>query len=387
MNKKRLSLIRLQLLIWAGIVLFPYSLFANNLQIENVKLSGQNAGSDFTLVSFDISWENSWRLSVGAANYDAAWVFVKFRVNNGPWSHATLNYVNGTAAADGHTQPSGSTITTPSDGVGAFIYRNVDGAGPVDWKEVQLRWNYGVDGVNDNNIVDVQVFGIEMVYVPQGNFRLGGGNGGEVGKFFSWNGPLNFNTPYLINSEAQITVANSMGNLFYFSPSTWDAGDQLGPIPAQFPKGYQAFYCMKYEVSQEQWVSFFNMLTPTQQVNNDITDLDHRGPNPIDRNTVEWEGTGGAYTSNPYTPLSFPLWGEIMAYMDWSGLRPMSEFEFVKACRGPGPVVPNEYAWGTSDIIATNFTYDLLNENEEDELLVNHVSGIGKRQLDTLSYL
>jgi len=352
-------------------------LLGNNLKIDNVKLTDQRAGQNFTHVSFDLSWENSWRVSIGPSNWDAAWVFVKFRVNGGAWSHASLNYVNGNAASDGHTEAAGSTITTTPDGVGAFIYRDIEGTGDNNWTNIQLRWNYGSNGVNDNDIVEVQVFGIEMVYVPEGDFQLGGGTGAEVGKIRQWVGPLNFSTPYDINSEAAIIVGASQGNLFYNSPTDWDAGDQQGPIPALFPKGYQAFYCMKYEVCQQQWISFFNLLTPTQQANNDITDLDHRGPNSIDRNTVQWEGTGGAYTSNPYVPLSFPLWGEILAYMDWAGLRPMSEFEFVKACRGPGPVVPNGYAWGTADIIDPDFTYDLLNKNAEDELLVNHVSGIG----------
>ena len=39
-----------------------------------------------------------------------------------------------------------------------------------------------------------------------------------------------------------------------------------------------------------------------------------------------------------------------MAYLDWSGLRPMTEMEYEKACRGTRPAVLNEYAWGTTDI-------------------------------------
>jgi formylglycine-generating enzyme required for sulfatase activity len=39
-----------------------------------------------------------------------------------------------------------------------------------------------------------------------------------------------------------------------------------------------------------------------------------------------------------------------MAYADWSGLRPMTELEFEKACRGPVFPVPAEYAWGNTII-------------------------------------
>ena len=31
------------------------------------------------------------------------------------------------------------------------------------------------------------------------------------------------------------------------------SGDRTGPIPANFPKGYNAFFAMKYEITQEQF--------------------------------------------------------------------------------------------------------------------------------------
>ena len=51
---------------------------ANNLSVSNVGTTGQDMANDFTLVEFDLSWDNSWRL--GATTRDAAWVFVKFQV-------------------------------------------------------------------------------------------------------------------------------------------------------------------------------------------------------------------------------------------------------------------------------------------------------------------
>ena len=38
-----------------------------------------------------------------------------------------------------------------------------------------------------------------------------------------------------------------------------------GTIPSAYPKGYAAFYCMKYEVSEGQWVDFFNTLKDGQK--------------------------------------------------------------------------------------------------------------------------
>ena len=348
----------------------------NNIQVSEVSTQSQNLAQGFTMVCFDLSWENSWRTQLPPVNHDAAWVFIKYRSVGEPWQHATLNHVDGTAIGDGHVQPLGATIKTSPDGKGVFVYKSAAGEGHNHWN-IQLRWNYGVDGIQGNQTVEIKVMAIEMVYVPEGSFTIGGGNGGEIGKIFAWNGPFNYGNGFDINSEASISVGTSPGSIYYLSPATWDAGDQLGPIPASFPKGYHGFYCMKYEVTQEQWIDFFNALEPDQQTQNDITDLDHRGPNPIDRNSIEWEGTGGATTVNPNTPLSFPLWGEVLSYLDWTALRPMTELEFVKACRGPANPVPEGYAWGNNKIIAEQFTYDLINENEADELLVNHVQGIG----------
>ncbi len=50
-------------------------------------------------------------------------------------------------------------------------------------------------------------------------------------------------------------------------------------------------------------------------------------------------------------------WADGAAYSDWAGLRPMTEMEFEKACRGPAEPVANEYAWGTATCVEqTSFT-------------------------------
>ena len=67
-------------LLWFSIT----GLMANNIEVNNISLTGQNTTSDFTLVQFYLSWENSWRISVGPANWDAAWVFVKYRGQRQP---------------------------------------------------------------------------------------------------------------------------------------------------------------------------------------------------------------------------------------------------------------------------------------------------------------
>jgi formylglycine-generating enzyme required for sulfatase activity len=45
-------------------------------------------------------------------------------------------------------------------------------------------------------------------------------------------------------------------------------------------------------------------------------------------------------------------WPDLMTYLDWAGLRPMTEMEYEKVCRGSGiPSIANEYAWGNTTIL------------------------------------
>ncbi|MFM9143563.1 MAG: SUMF1/EgtB/PvdO family nonheme iron enzyme, partial [Bacteroidota bacterium] len=45
---------------------------------------------------------------------------------------------------------------------------------------------------------------------------------------------------------------------------------------------------------------------------------------------------------------------DVCAYLDWAGLRPMTELEFEKACRGTVTPVSGEYAWGnTNSVVVT----------------------------------
>ena len=69
--------------------------------------------------------------------------------------------------------PSGFQITQPSDNKGFFVYRNAVGNGTATLDSVKVRWNYGADNADVTSNMDLKVFGIEMVYVPQGEFWCG----------------------------------------------------------------------------------------------------------------------------------------------------------------------------------------------------------------------
>jgi formylglycine-generating enzyme required for sulfatase activity len=55
--------------------------------------------------------------------------------------------------------------------------------------------------------------------------------------------------------------------------------------------------------------------------------------------------------------MSYLSWEDLAAYLDWAGLRPMTELEFEKAARGPSSAVLRERAWGsTAETFATAVT-------------------------------
>ncbi len=358
------------------------STIANNITVANVSLEGQVVADHYCLVEFDLSWDNSWRTTAIPQNWDAAWVFVKFSVAGGPWHHAYLN-------ATGAVAPTGSTIDIPANTNGAFIYRDADGNGTFSLTNVQLRWDYGEDGVYDDASVEVKVFAIEMVYVPQGSFYLGDGSGDYDG-FRKGTNPnytyLVTNTP--INVCWLLTCLNSDNN---------SLPDQT-TVPDAYPIGYNAFYCMKYEMSQEQYVDFLNTLNRTQQntrtvvdVSGDVvtnyfvmadnTNLGNRNgircdasdlgtTNPIvfycDMNE---NGIGGEPGDGQNIACNYLSWMDMAAYADWAGLRPMTECEFEKAARGPNTPVAHEYVWGNTSLHSSAYTIihaDSANESITD---------------------
>jgi len=360
------------LVAFACVCLCTHTALANNLTITNETLQVGEDG--YTFVKADISWDNSWKTSwtetrvtpnVTVTNWDAAWIFVKYRVatNGAPWQHASLSTNNSE-----HIAPSQATINVGLStnaaginfGTGVFLYRSAEGRG--SWSNtVKLRWNYAQDGVATTARVDVSVHAIEMVYVPQGSFYVGDGTTTTIhGQFCSnTTGTVAFQ---ITNDNYTITLggggADSLGNNNASGMNQADDFNDGTPqtLPASFPKGYNAFYCMKYEISEGQWVSFFNMLTDSQKTTRDITSSVNSGKNndgEVGRNTVAWT-TGDATTAAPDRACNYLSWGDGVAYADWAGLRPMTELEFEKACRGPLSSVAGEYAWGNTTISTTS---------------------------------
>jgi len=373
MNDKSSLMIAFILVIAA----FARSASANNIAVTNVVLRPVDASSVY--VQADVRWDNSWRLSwietgvtpnLKISNWDAAWIFVKYRVNGGNWNHASLS----TRRKD-HVVPSGAAVSvglSKKNGVnfgsGVFLHRKVNGSG--SWTNtVRLCWNFTQDGVASTANVDVSVFAIEMVYVPQGSFYVGDGT--KCGGTLCSN--MAATVPFLISSEAAITLGGggdgSLGNQNAGGDVRDDFNNTMSKtLPAEFPKGFNSFYCMKYDVTQGQWVDFFNMLTDSQKTSRDITDKSGKGADSdINRNTVSWT-SGDATCTTPDRGCNFLNWADGIAYADWAGLRPMTELEFEKACRGPLHPVTGEYAWGST---VAERTKAITNDGTRCEMALN----------------
>lgn len=384
-----------------SVLLFPFCQYANNIQVSNVALTGQNFAESFTHVRFDISWENSWRVSSSPENWDAAWVFVKYRKSGElDWHHAYLDN-------SGHTAPTGSQIdaglvlpdaafnASTNPAIGVFVYRSAQGIGNFSAEGIELRWNYAANPdeiLDDPDLVEISVMAIEMVYVPEGAFYVGSG-GEEEGRLFRAEDPTQ---PFQITSEGPITTASSgAGNLWGAGGLTGDnavAQSDPSTIPADFPKGFKAIYCMKYNLNQEQYVSFLNKLTRTQQANRISTTIVNNFMStvtstaaPLNRNGVRLVEDAGAPLPRFYAndlnnngigneeddgqgiACNFVSWGDLVAYLDWSGLRPMTDLEFEKICRGPRFPIPNEFPWGTATVKNDGVRYVLNNPGTPDE--------------------
>lgn len=279
------------------------------------------SGSDHFL-NFTISWENSWRVNSNPFNWDAVWIFVKRSdCANIQWHHADLSSVS----AD-HTIGVPLQVQAYADKKGVMVYRSAAGAGNISNVNIQLKLDAPPAGT-----YQYKVFGIEMVYVPQGAFYAGDG----ASQYSFHDGDSNL--PYLINNENAITVSGTTGGFF--------SGAIAGPsyvLPAAYPKGYNSFYCMKYEISQGQYADFLNTIKQdASQVRFD--------PLLISLNRYTISGVYSAFTAAaPDRACNFIGPQDLVAYLDWAALSPMTELEFEKACRGDLVNAPlaGEFAWG-----------------------------------------
>lgn len=344
---------------------------ASHLKIDNVLMTVISPEKKAARIQFNISWDNAWKNEV---NCDGVWVFTKYQLPTGNWKHVTLksasaapfDYANHAPQFFSAGDNAELGVWVPQEKTGMFIFRT-KGTGNTSSKGAILVWDYGADGITDTEVTQakLKVFGLEMVYIPEDKHYVGDPQGAD--------GPDNcfYTYPnkgaYLISSEAPITVDKVEGALYCDQDNERSREDVPFEIPATFPKGYKAFWIMKYELSTQQYVDFLNTLPRHQQKNRVAADIsgDEVKNYYVMTNTdsekmrqpvvCAKKGNGITepitfYTYAPARGCNFVSWSDNMAFADWAGLRPITELEYEKACRGTADPVPNECAWGTTDI-------------------------------------
>jgi formylglycine-generating enzyme required for sulfatase activity len=369
--KKSLLICQLLLCLSCGLA------WGNGIALSNLT---SVSGAGFVQLQFDLTWSNSWNNSI---NNDAAWVFFKFKDNDGKWHHLNLTNANNTIAA-------GYAISVPTDLTGAMIYRNSAGIGTVSLTGVQL-------GVNNlPGSFDIKAFAIEMVRIPMGDtYYLGDG---ESGTYYS----SSTGAPFLVNANT-ITMGSGAGLLddgIANASVTLNAGF---PIAYNTLGAFLNLYMMKHEVSQAAYRDFLNSLTYTQQAARTIV-----APNSaagtaalgvssrrmgievaipgvssttpavygcdLNNNNSFNEATDGEWIA-----CNFLTYMDLAAFLDWSALRPMTEMEFEKSCRGKLPAVPAENAAGTDSAYGNqpgNLAFPLSNSGAVNEAVTAYTGSV-----------
>lgn len=383
---------------------------ASNIQITSVALKNKDVANGTIYINFDLSWDYSWKERVHA-NWDAAWVFAKcYDDYLDEWKQVYLTPPAGNPVLN----PSGSYIaephhigganvpmwsefaTSPTElgekTVGLFIYRKGVGHGSNNITDISLQWNYRDQDFLDEDTLQISVFAIEMVYIPAHTYIIGDG--------------VSEQSLYLDGNNLIIKTDVAQKQSKYMGTVTTEKGLSYNgvAIPDTFPKGVKAFYLMKYEITQHGYVDFLNTLTTEQQTTRtSIAPTSARGTLAMPSGTYRTNATqyrNFIRVRNPAMPAqdniparsaiyghsvtgqddeegwdmetnggniacNFLSWNDGLAYLDWSCLRPMTELEYEKACRGT-KFLRKEMAWGQQYGYSCN-AKGIANANQPDE--------------------
>lgn len=333
--------------------------FYAQLSANNLNITGFSVNQAAQTVTFTLSWDNSWRDS---ENWDAAWVFIKWRQCNVPlattWDHGLISTTLSDHTFPADFEPTQSDGTAPgidaaTNNTGVMIRRTSTGFGTVTGT-ITLR----VTNLPTSGDYDFRIFGIEMVFIPQGSFYAGD----QASSYFirvSTTVP----SPKQFTSEASTTLTDNTSANY--------------TLTANFRKGYSAFYIMKYEISQGQYTDFLNTLGQTQ--------ASSRFPNQfnVNRNRIQQDAMTFTYSCDrPDRAMNFLYWNDTWSYLDWAALRPLTELEFEKACRGPLAPIPFEFPWGSITYVygttlsgAENGTETFTNANANLKALNQTITG------------
>jgi hypothetical protein len=236
---------------------------------------------------------------------------------------------------------------------GLFVRQAAEGKGPLAARGVTAVWDFTAGkGIAKDTKVKVLAFGIEMVYVAEGPFCLGSG-GAEVNGFYMYTDGSQHTQPYRVTSAGAIPTGRQNGRLWARKGAQPEDG---GEIPASFPNGYAAFYCMKRHITWVEYAGFLNTLTAAQAAARCHEERERIARSGEPPNCTYSAARGGAARG-----LS---WADGAAFAAWAGLRPMTELEWEKAIRGPREPKPDEVGPSYWNIPFADWFWPLLHDRD-----------------------
>ncbi len=366
------------ILVTAALIL-PLAMWANNIRI---KLNGYNATTK--QLNITIAWDNSWHDGSGQFR-DAAWLFVKYKdVTNPEWQHAILANPTGAGvlATDTLNSPGvrfdvlGRNASVAPNPVGSrgYIVRRQKSSTVATQNNPEYAGVYNVAMTINATLVlptgvvlanpEFRVYALEMVDIPAGAFWAGDGTS------FSYVRANASHQPKQISTEAAFQFSSDIGYTVN--------------VQAAFPKGTYEYFTMKYELSNEAFAEYLNTLTRSQQ--NAVVGIAYFStlatgnfvlPKTIVTASVSSENTPAAFgcdanSNNILNELNdgqnkgFGCFnhGQMSAYLDWAALRPLTGYEYEKACRGPLYPIAGEYAWGSAVVTPVSINVDVNGPSE-----------------------
>ena len=249
-----------------------------------------------TELRVSVQWEHAWRLP--DQRHDAAWLTFRYR-DRGEWLPLLLP-----DNVSSYTTGSSLQIRTAAHQLGVLLLPAQTGAAEIAATELLIQLSAPLPATAE--LLEVQA--VEMLYVPAGAFCLG-------------------------DAHSNNTFATATGgSVFVDSPAfTLEVDSATVAVAADFPSGFKGFYLQKYEISQQQWVSFINQLSAQQQEallpSAAAGELLYPAAE-MHRNTVRVKQAATATapaqfeTATPHRAMNYLGWQELLAYSSWCGLRP-----------------------------------------------------------------
>lgn len=342
---------------------------ASDVKVSNEMLFVEGPRDDRRMYAvLNVEWKNAWK---NETNHDAVWLFCKFVFGNDGYRHIPLRMTGHEIIRNDHSPALEIRIDVAEDGTGLFIAPAKNYRGDVSLK-IKLSIDPAPFARMNTERASFRVFGIELCQVPTGMFYAGEADSTKAQQYQAFYQPDEngrYRGTVFINSENELVVGKDIA---YQPKEVVYQGDGKGIVPKEFPKGYGGFYVMKYEIKQGEYAAFLNTLSNGQsQLRSNFGGRDYYAM----RGTIAFDGE--KYTAaNPDRPCNFLSWDDAMAFADWCGLRPMTELEFEKACRGNRKPLANEFPWGNADRLRVE-----RRVNADGDLV--HLAGKSESELST----